>query len=248
MNYSILIPSRGRPKNLIRLLNSISGTISGENVIHIYIGIDSDDKYKEDYFQELSHFIATNNPSLYLCVNMDRSRPLYIIWNELCSISMCSSWSDYIILSNDDVIYETPNWDIILSEKILDSEHPYHLYWFNDGINGESFAAHPIISHMWVRTLGYYLPSGFMYFYTDTWLYDIAKKADVLEYIPEVSSPHKHFSQNASLTDDTYMRNRNNRQNEKDHAEFIRRERERIIDADKIKMAVNEWIKIKPKI
>jgi len=80
--------------------------------------------------------------------------------------------------------------------------------WFNDGINGPNLCAFPIVSRTWYETLGYFTPDLFEYFYVDTWIMDIAKRAGRLHYIPHILVEHMHFTQAKSVYDDTYKRNR----------------------------------------
>jgi len=183
MKIAIITPSRERLKGFIRLKESIINTISGENEIVFLIGADIDDK--------------TDYESTNVLIKRYSGLSIAQIWNDLAR----SIDADYYVLGADDYVFETKDWDKILMSKI---QHPYNLLWFDDGIQHGNSCAFPIVSREWIELIGYFIPEMFIHNYSDTFVYDIAKKAGVCVYIPEVQNKHLHFSVYPDVFDKVY--------------------------------------------
>jgi hypothetical protein len=203
---SILTPTRGRPDNCKRFIKSIYETTLHKNTIELFFYVDRDDSALGAYMSLQKHCYEEFND--FLRVEFMFGDP----------ISVCDSWNlmtlqslgDIIIMGNDDLIYETPSWDVTLHQELLNFPDDIFCAWFNDGINGEKHCAFPIVSRKWANTLGYcFAPRGTFHFgYNDTWTFDLGKRADCLHYIPQVKVSHHHFSNNKANYDETYKRNR----------------------------------------
>jgi hypothetical protein len=240
MKLAILTPSRGRPKELYRFFDSINDTMSGQNEILFFFGIDRDDPAKKDYYDILHKMLLNAKDNMIVTMIEDDRKQVAKIWNSLARMRTWIDSPDYFIMGNDDQIYKTKEWDLILEEKIINSDHPFYLYWFDDTINGITHCSFPIVSKHWVGAMGYFVPECFKYFYVDTWIFDIATRANVLKYIPEVETPHIHFSVGAPF-DKTYQDNRLGETNKKDTIMFQETENKRIELARIISSRIEFW-------
>ncbi len=200
MNIAILTPSRIRPDGLFRLFESLNNTISSENDIELMVGLDLDDPLLNGYFDLLAVMKTRAKENFQINTVVSGRKPLAAIWNSLADLSN----ADWSMCGNDDDIYLTPGWDKILVEKIK-GNHPYNLYWFDDGLQHGNHCAFPILSKEWINTVGYFFPEIFIHNYVDTWVYDIACKLRVANYIPEVKHQHLHYSLRLSPLDQTYI-------------------------------------------
>jgi hypothetical protein len=246
MKIAILIPSRRRPKELYRFFDSINKTISGQNDIMFYIGIDKDDPARQDYYQIINTMLRNKKDCMTICFIEGERRPVSKIWNELVRIHSWEQSADYFMMGGDDLIIDTKDWDIILEEKIFTSDHPFYLYWFDDGINGDKQSSFPIVSKHWVGAFGYFVPEIFNYFFIDTWLFDIAKKAEVLKYIPDIYAIHLHFTKFDNVPYDiTYKENRINNNNQKDTDLFSRTEDKRFALSKLLRKRIDSWFELK---
>jgi hypothetical protein len=249
MKFAILLPSRQRPVELNRFIRSIDETMSNEHQIELFIGMDNDDPEKRNYYDIVHKWQLEGKPNHTIILIEDERKPTYRIWNDMARIRSWNNSPDYFIMGNDDVVYSTIGWDKILANKICQSDHPFYLYWFNDGINHEKHCAFPIISKYWVNSVGYFVPEVFKYFYSDTWTYDIAKRADVCKYIPEVTAIHKHFTSDSSVKfDETYRFNRQGDVNKHDANIFEITAGQRGMIALDIQMRIKRWKTSKPYI
>jgi hypothetical protein len=222
MKLAILTPSRGRTEGLYRFFKSINDTISGVHSIDLIIRIDNDDPADyENMFLKI-YKEARSCLSVKLLIN-NRER-LAVIWNSMIS----HTDADWFVCGNDDEIYETPEWDVIFFNKVSQYPHPYHMFWFDDGLQHGNHAAFPIVSKEWIAALGYYFPEIFIHNYVDNWVLDIAYRLGTAVYIPEVKHQHMHYSLNLSAYDKTYADGQANDSNGTDRALYINTELERI--------------------
>ena len=220
MKIAILTPTRSRPEKLYRFIRSVINTASGENTIFLYISIDRNDPDKSNYItayrkivadqcaNDALHIFTDNNN--FIILNTGDQKPVGIIWNDLQELAEKMYSPDYYIMGNDDLVYRTKDWDQILVGNLESLPHKYFVSWFNDEINGQSHCAFPIVSDQWIQQVGYFTPTIFEFLCNDTWVFDIAKRINCLNYIPEVVASHLHFTQGKSEYDQTYRQWRDN--------------------------------------
>jgi len=242
MNLAIITPSRSRIEGLYRLFKSINGTISGENKIDLIVAIDTDDPFRNDYatLNIQMRDEAINN--LRVTLTIDKRKPVSKIWNDLTKIRNIEGFPEWYICGNDDFVFNTVGWDKVLAEKIKSKKHPYYMFFFDDGIHGANHGAFPIVSRQWITTLGYYFPEKFIHNYPDTWVNDIALKAEVREFIPEIKGTHLHYSEGLSKFDTTYSEGMADNSNEKDKSVYQSTESERIKASNLIKSKIWSYL------
>ncbi len=205
MKISLLTPTRQRPGRLARFLQSVSETMSGDNQITAYNYVDNDDPELDEYRQLDS--VAGRFSPLAVSFFFEEPKSVSKSWNDLAAQAV-DDVNEIIIMGNDDQIYRTQNWDLVLVDRVSTYKDRIFCAWFEDLINGSNHCAFPMVSSKWYKTLGYFTPGVFHFGYNDTWIYDIAKKIDRCCFIPQVTVEHMHFSVNKSEVDGTYKRNR----------------------------------------
>lgn len=224
MNIAILTPTRSRPRRRAEFHNSVISL--ADSVVSMYYYIDEDDPELETY-QEA----PLGNQIVGPAISVSKS------WNDLARVAI-EKGADILIMGNDDLIYKTKGWDSIL-KKIIRKEFPDNIYciWFQDGINGHSHCAFPVVSKEWVQCLGYFTPGIFNFGYNDTWIFEIGKLINRTRYIPEIETKHLHYTVDKSLWDTTYGRNRSEEKGNlyvKDSEIFSEFKNVRIEDAKKL--------------
>ena len=241
-----MTPSRGRPKEIYRFFDSVNSTMSRQNKVYFIIGIDSDDTAKSDYYDIYRSMQRNVKENMIVTLIEEERRPIGQIWNEMARMKGWNTSPDIFIMGNDDLLYLTQDWDILLQEEILKSDHPFYCYWFDDGINGEKHCAFPIVTKHWVGAIGYFVPEIFKFFYHDTWVFDIAKKMNCLKYISYIKTKHLHFSQGPSTPfDNTYAQWRQGTIHQDDTKMFDSKESDRARTADYLQQRINNWMKLK---
>jgi hypothetical protein len=178
MLISILTPSRGRPNSFKQMLDSAIFTSSGKNKLEFCIRLDNDDLTVNRYLFN-NHFLKVliSNPSF---PNMTKS------WEDCYNMAT----GDIIMIANDDIVFETENWDLIIEEEF--KENKLKLVYGKDGIQNEHLATFPFLSREWCSILGYCVQPIEFTFYHDTWLNDIADMVGVKKYREDLIFTHRH--------------------------------------------------------
>ena len=194
MKIAILSPTRGRPSGLMRLYESVVNTISGKHQIIFAYYVDDDDEKLGEYKQ----LQFAEHPNITVVPFISQRQIIARAFNLMAG----QITSDYYMNGADDMVFSTPGWDEIFSQRVVC--HPYGLYYFDDGIQHEGLATFALISRQWIDLMGYFFPEHIRHNYIDTYIFDVARRAESLVYIPEVRLIHLHFTIDNKLYDKTY--------------------------------------------
>lgn len=234
---SILCPTRGRPELAQRMVDSALGT--AQDGVEIWLYVDPDEP-------DMSGYGHIHGAEVW---HGDVSRGVGAAWNILARASSGS----VMMMGNDDLVFHTAGWDRKIKEALhscsnvskenTNSPHaqPLRLVWVDDGSGrASSCCAFPIIPRRWMDIVGYFTPECFHFLWHDTYVHDVAKRADLCQYIPDVLIEHCHFSFGKAEKDETYERHRqgpeNARKRKEDKATFGRTRLLRQADADLLKV------------
>lgn len=153
-NFSIVLPSRGRPMQLKRLLDSLVSKTCLYDEVEVLVGIDNDDNITRDFiFKHLSAYDAINLKLVFRQQSSNLSNDYY---NALCRLST----GKYLWVMNDDCEIMTQNWDVLILEKIRKSNWKIFVGVVNDStrseILGGAFSCFPMLSREAVDAMGYF--------------------------------------------------------------------------------------------
>jgi Glycosyl transferase family 2 len=170
---SIVVPTRGRPENVRRLVESINST--AEEVPEVVLYIDDDDKASADCAQSLGvkHVVGPR------CTLSD-------CWNRAAQ----HATGDILMVGGDDLVFKTKHWDRMVKQGFASCEDRILLVHGEDGHWGNRFASHPFLHRKWIDTVGYFTPPHFSSDFTDTWLNDVANALGRRMYL---SFEHEHL-------------------------------------------------------
>jgi hypothetical protein len=181
---SLLLPTRQRRSNLLRLAESIADTATDPNSIELVVYVDDDDTSYEDLFLPVG-WTVVEGPR----VHDDGLVNLSDKWNQC--FARCHG--DIIMHSGDDIVMRTAGWDDVVREA-FDSVPDKILFAFGrDGFqDANNFGTHGFIHRKWVETVGYLFPPLFVSDYNDVFLNDIAKLIGRHREIP-IYNEHMHY-------------------------------------------------------
>lgn len=175
---SILCPTRERPKELRRMINSawITSRLNPKPEVVLYI--DYDDKVSVPIAKELNvKYMVGPRITLTQC------------WNECYHIST----GDIVMQGNDDVIFQTDGWDKVIEDEFKKYEDKIVMVHGSDeGMHFSNFGPHPFVHRRWVDTLGYFIPPYFSCDYGDAWVNYIANSLNRRVYV-SIIIEHMHF-------------------------------------------------------
>jgi hypothetical protein len=189
---SILTPTRGRPENVKRLVDSVFATAKNPGEVEILFYVDSDDEsFPEELQSENVRLIR--GPRLWISV--------------IQNILYANCRGKIIMYAGDDLVFKTAFWD----EKVSDAMNQYSdklaLVYANDlATYGESLATHGFVHREWIETVGVFLAPG-RGSLSDLWLTEVARKLGRLHYLDDVHIAHVHYRQGEATAkfDATYQ-------------------------------------------
>jgi len=180
---SLLLPTRQRPHNLTRLVESIRSTATLPDDIELVTYIDSDDSSYDRLSLDID-WTPIYGPRTY-----DGLVNLSVMWNQCYE----HSTGDIIMHCGDDIIFRTPGWDDVVRDS-FDAVPDKILFAFGrDGIqDANNFGTHGFIHRKWVETVGYLFPPLFVSDNNDVFLNDVAKMIGRHREIP-IYTEHMHY-------------------------------------------------------
>lgn len=180
---SLLVPSRLRPHNLHRLIESVYLTVHDSTNIEFCFYFDEDDIASAQYIDSL------NMPDRFKYIVGPRI-VLSQCWNEAYKLAT----GDILQHCGDDLIFFTHHWDKIIRDTFNQYEDKIAFVFGNDGIHYPgSFGTHGFIHRKWVEIIGYFVPPYFSSDWNDTWLNDVAK---MIGRHVHVQIEHEHMHPN----------------------------------------------------
>jgi len=205
MKYAILTPTRDRPQKLLRHLDSINNTVSDDHEVTVYVFVDDDDPKLAEYQtqqRELNQKTIQSEYKIRVNYMYGPCKSVGVAWNKMAKEALRHG-AEWLLMGNDDVVYQTQDWNIKLDKRISNLSDDYWCMWPNDGINGNTHCAFPIVSRAWHDALGYFVPEIFIFGCHDTYVFRVAQRAKRCLYIGEIFNKHIHHGRNPSERDRT---------------------------------------------
>lgn len=222
--YALLLATRGRPWNLERLSAAIHSSAVRPDLVDIWVYVDEDDPQLEAYQ-------ATETPTHRLIVG-PRVR-LAATWNALAQLTQESGHPrheyTHFLLWGDDVIPETPGWDLHIAKRAADAGPGW--FYGRDGIwDDRPWDEHPehlvlptatAMSVELYRALSYVAPPGLVHLCIDLAWRDLGIRTGTLHCLPGVMIRHVHRLVGAP-NDLTYIEANEGEQARNDHMAYDR--------------------------
>jgi hypothetical protein len=190
--FSISCPTRGRPQNVRRFIESIRSTSDNFNDLEILFYVDDDD----DSF-----------PDDVLSFNI-RKITGKRVWITLAhNILYSNSKGEIILYIGDDAVFKTTGWDSLVKKTFDLCEDKILLVYANDnGWYGSKLATQGFVHKKWVEALGYFAFPG-RTSSMDRWFDEVAKKLNRATYLESIVIEHVHYRQGKASAefDKTYQ-------------------------------------------
>jgi hypothetical protein len=204
VTLAFIVPSRGRPDNIRKLLQSWSETAVLKSTA-IYVVVDTDDPKRPDYFR------ACEESSLQ--VNYIEYHPeagvapppfarLGAILNSTSQAVLSDPDVSALGFMGDDHRPRTYAWD----RKILGhlTMAGTGIVYGNDLIQGENLPTAVAMSSNIPSALGYFVPPGLAHMFLDNFWRDLGRALNCLMYMPDVVIEHCHPLVEKGEWDDGY--------------------------------------------
>jgi hypothetical protein len=194
-SISILLPTRGRPEQAGRLLQSVVEMSADPNCTEVILYVDEDDP--------ASHGIQCEGLSINTIIGPRLSM------GGLNTACYHRSTGDILVPLNDDMVIRTSGWDRRIIE--IHERFPGRIYlaYPNDLHSGEMLCSTPILSRDTCEVLTHPFPEVYQGGFIDYHLMDIFKRLQVLGkdrivYLGDVVIEHLHYQYGKSEFDATY--------------------------------------------
>lgn len=175
--FSIVFPTRERPKLLLALLESLVKNTNNLSEIEVLTATDDDDKTDYEFLKSYSfvqHFVVKQS--------LNFSEHYY---NFLAAHSS----GEWIITGNDDCQFETKNWDW-LAFNALNSRSRVIYGWIEDNLGkyrarGQGdYCCFPLFGRKGYEALGYIFPSRIPTWGCDIWASNLYKQINSRIVLP----------------------------------------------------------------
>ena len=201
MIINIFCPTRNRPDNVNRLIQSIEQTTTNKENVNVIFYIDEDD----DSYTKTADIVKEHS-DLFLSIEIGPKLILSDIYNYLFKKHSHEADDEIFMFCGDDVVFKTEGWDIKVA-KIF-NEYPDRIvfvYGYDGAEENKNFGTHGFLHKNWARVIGRLTPPYFKGNYTDTWINNVS---DIIGRKRRVDAlfEHMHYCYGKSELDETYMR------------------------------------------
>jgi len=194
MNINIICPTRNRPGNIIRLINSLLNTTCYFERIFLRIYVDSDDTLTPSL---VDHIKATRKDINIIQVTGQNRIPITSMFNILAKDV---PEDEIMFFCGDDITFDTVNWDLQIVDEFDKVKDKILLVYGDDGYQHEKLCTHFFLHKKWVTALGYVIPEIFPGDWADNYIMDVATRINRIKYLPELKTIHHHpITTNAPL-------------------------------------------------
>lgn len=186
IDYSLIVPTRGRPEEFVRLLDSLAETARRPETIEVIAVLDEDDA---------SPYVLSHPELVIHEVRVPSGLPM----GQLNCSGAAAARGCYLMLLNDDVIVKTAGWDEEIRSVIRQFADGIVLIHVNDLLFRDSLCTFPLMPRQVVSMLGGICPGAYRRYCIDNHIQDIFDRLQKLGYarrvfLPDVIFEHHHHS------------------------------------------------------
>ena len=180
--FSLLLPTRRRPTQLRRLLDSLAETTSQIDALEVILVVDEDDP------ESLAYSHSVFSPKRIVV-------PPGFPMGELNARAYDASAGEFVMLLNDDVVARTPGWDNVVLRRLREYPDGIALAHVNDTLMRDHLCTFPIVSRTFCEMAGGVCPRDYRRYRIDDHIEDVFNLlAAVGErrtiYLPDVVFEH----------------------------------------------------------
>lgn len=193
----VIVPSRGRPQNMLRLLNAWESSRRMSSVkAELWAIIDHDDPCRSDY----ESLLSDARPYFDIYIPAPPRTPIGPLLNEL---GRKLAWdAKRIGFMGDDHVPQTDCWDGAVVDAL--DQLGSGIVYGNDLLQGEKLPTAAFMTSDIIRALGWMCPPQLEHLYIDNAWLELGRAMGRLRYLPDVVIEHLHPAAGKAATDQTY--------------------------------------------
>ena len=184
----VIVPSRGRPQGIARLLDVVHATRKLNT--HVHVGVDDDDPELDRYMDAMKHGDQDDQIEV-------GPRKGLTAWTNEIAVRRAGEYR-FLASFGDDMVPRTPGWDKALARAITDMGGTGFSYPF-DGVRDDIPEASDI-----VRALGWMANPALQHFWIDNTWADLGRGAGCIRHLRVVVVEHLHPDAGKAAGDGTY--------------------------------------------
>lgn len=182
MSIALLCPTKGRPQQFKRMMDSVAKTTSRHAVILMATNPEDWHEYK-----------AVNGIVGYESWIMPDVMPTAYKWEILAKKAISARFNgkkiSLFMLAADDMVFQTPLWDKALLDHYNALNNKIHVYALQDSRDIDG-TPHIIVTREWIEAMGYFVPPIFLHWHIDSWTVEIAKANGVFTHMKDYLLMH----------------------------------------------------------
>lgn len=188
MSMTVVVPSRGRPQNIERLVNDFIETATTDVTLHVVV--DHDDPELDRYLKIEARFLD---------MEVQTQRGLNRILNTAAVIE--AQYPTHIVgFMGDDHAPRTMGWDQRIEEVLYDSTG---VAYGDDLLMGEKLPTAVFITSDLIRCLGWFSPPQLTHLCLDVF-WKVLGETTTLHYLEDVIIEHLHPAAGKAEFDERY--------------------------------------------
>jgi hypothetical protein len=238
-----IIPSRGRPSQMLALADQIDYTTHGR--VQVLLCVDDDDPTMPEYRR--AFLGAVRPPGVLLQVGLRRSLSEWTNWGAHHGPNLFGGLGhrgpDWLVSMGDDHWPITSDWDLLLARAITDNLAGPGWAYGDDGVKGAMLPTAWMQSASLVDALGWMMLETCEHMYVDNAVLELGRAAQRIVFVPYVHIQHRHpeaarvlGTTVAGAWDQTYQESNRADVFERDRAAFARWRHEALAyDVDRVR-------------
>lgn len=211
MSLAVIVPSKGRPENVKRLVHAVDMTAGGE-LERLIVALDPGEPLAEEYRAALSLYLGD---WVYLTQVEATPQRMGPVLNVL-AVDVARKHG-HVAFMGDDHLPRTDHWDTELVDAL--GGKPGVAYG-NDLHQGDKLPTACVISSDIVRALGFFCPPAQMHLYLDDFWRRLGLAVGNLAYRSDVVIEHLHPDAGKARWDEGYAAANNADQYSADRAAY----------------------------
>lgn len=212
MSLAVMVPTRGRPGNAVRLAAAVRD-LSGLEMSALYFLTDPDEPCLEDYEGQL----GGQEPWAFLERVSAVPQRIGPILNRVAP-GLAEQYS-HLAFMGDDHLPRTALWD---EELVKSLDGRPGVAYGNDLWQGANLPTMAVVSADLVHGLGFFVPPGLEHLYLDDFWQMLGLSVGNLVYRDDVVVEHLHPMAGKAAGDETYRRANSDGQKQRDGEQFAR--------------------------
>lgn len=202
----MLVPTRGRPHNVQRLLDTWESTVDTRVNTDVLFLVDADDPVIDEYRAIDARYVVfeTWQPMVYKV--------------DAAAVKLASSY--YALgFMGDDHVPRTPGWNAMMTAQLRTQRAG--IVYGDDRLMGGRLPTHWLMTSNIVTALKRMIPASVEHMYCDNSILDLGRGARCITYLSNVVIEHMHPLAGKASSDAGYKRVNASEQFRRDHRSYV---------------------------